>query len=81
MVVTGFALYAAMSDSWFAHLFAWIVPCMGGDAVVRQWHHAVTWVFVLFVMVHVYLASFHDYVEARGEVSSIINGTRFVERR
>jgi Ni/Fe-hydrogenase 1 B-type cytochrome subunit len=79
--VTGFGLYAAMSPSWFPHLFAWVVPFMGGDGVVRQWHHAVTWVFVVFAMIHVYLALFHDRIEARGEVSSIISGTRFVERR
>ena len=38
--VTGFGMYAAMSDAKLPHLFAWIVPLMGGDFAVRQWHHA-----------------------------------------
>src|SRR5512136_2300183 len=29
--VTGFGMYAAMSDSWLPRSFAWIVPLMGGD--------------------------------------------------
>ena len=79
--VTGFGLYAAMSHSWLPQLFAWVVPLMGGDASTRQWHHAATWVFVLFAIVHIYLTLYHDWVEGHGEVSSIISGSRFVERR
>ena len=47
-VVTGFALYAPMSDAWLPQLFAWIVPLMGGDANVRIWHHLLTWFFIIF---------------------------------
>src|ERR1017187_3009984 len=75
--VTGFALYAPMSQAWIPHLFAWIVPLMGGDAIVRMWHHAATWFFILFTLIHVYLATFHDVVEAHGEISSMVSGTRF----
>jgi Ni/Fe-hydrogenase 1 B-type cytochrome subunit len=38
---TGFGMYSAMSHSWLPHRFAWIVPLMGGDFAVRQWHHAI----------------------------------------
>jgi Ni/Fe-hydrogenase 1 B-type cytochrome subunit len=78
-IATGFALYAPMSGSWLPSLFAWIVPLMGGDANVRVWHHAATWAFLLFAAVHVYLVLFHDVVESRGELSSMIGGSRFVE--
>lgn len=78
--VTGFGLYAAMSDAWLPHLFAWIVPLMGGDFAVRQWHHAATWFFVVFAMVHVYLVFYHDYVEGRGVISSMAGGWKFIER-
>jgi Ni/Fe-hydrogenase 1 B-type cytochrome subunit len=80
-IATGFALYAAMSDSAIAHAFAWIVPAMGGDAAVRFWHHLATWFFVVFSLIHIYLAVYHDYVEGHGEISSIVSGTKFVERR
>jgi len=78
--VTGFGLYAAMSKSWFVHLFAWIVPIMGGDFAVRQWHHMFMWFFVLFSLVHIYLVFYHDYVEGRGELSSMAGGWKFIEK-
>ena len=79
--VTGFGLYAAMSDARLPHLCAWIVPLMGGDFAVRQWHHAMMWFFVIFSLVHVYLVFYHDYVEGRGVTSSMIGGWKFIERR
>ncbi len=77
--VTGFGMYAAMSNSKLPHLFAWIVPLMGGDFAVRQWHHLMMWFFVIFAMVHVYLVFYHDYVEGRGVTSSMIGGWKFIE--
>jgi Ni/Fe-hydrogenase 1 B-type cytochrome subunit len=79
--VTGLALYAPMSTWWFPQWFVWVVPILGGDAGVRFWHHAVTWVFILFTLVHLYLAVFHEGVEAKGEISSIISGTRFLDQK
>jgi len=80
-IATGFALYAPTSLSWLPQLFAWVSPLMGGDATVRLWHHAATWVFLLFLGVHVYLVIFHDVVESRGELSSMVGGSRFVEHQ
>ena len=77
--VTGFGMYSAMSDAALPKLFAWIVPLMGGDFAVRQWHHAMLWFFVVFTMVHVYLVFYHDYVEGRGVISSMAGGWKFVE--
>jgi Ni/Fe-hydrogenase 1 B-type cytochrome subunit len=79
--VTGFGMYAAMSKSWFPQLFAWIVPLMGGDFAVRQWHHMMMWFFIIFAIVHVYLVCYHDYVEGRGVASSMVGGWKFVEKR
>jgi Ni/Fe-hydrogenase 1 B-type cytochrome subunit len=78
--VTGFGLYAAMSTAWLPQQFAWIVPLMGGDFAVRQWHHAMMWFFVLFSMVHVYFCFYHDYVEGRGVISSMAGGWKFIEK-
>ena len=78
--VTGFGLYAAMSKATLPRLFTWIVPVMGGDFAVRQWHHAMTWFFVIFSMVHVYLVFYHDYVEGRGVLSSMAGGWKFTDR-
>jgi len=74
---TGFALYSAMSSSGLPRLFRWVVPAMGGDFAVRQWHHTAMWFFVVFTIVHVYLVAYHDYVEGRGTTSSMVGGWKF----
>jgi Ni/Fe-hydrogenase 1 B-type cytochrome subunit len=79
--VTGFGMYAAMSHAWLPRMFAWIVPLMGGDFAVRQWHHVMMWFFVIFTMVHVYLVFYHDYIEGRGVISSMAGGWKFVEKK
>jgi Ni/Fe-hydrogenase 1 B-type cytochrome subunit len=78
-VATGFGLYAAMSKGPLPRLFRWVVPLLGGDAAVRQLHHAMLWFFVLFTIVHVYLVAYHDHVEGRGIVSSMVSGWKFIE--
>jgi Ni/Fe-hydrogenase 1 B-type cytochrome subunit len=75
---TGFALYSSMSTSALPKLFAWVVPLMGGDFAVRQWHHAFMWFFVAFTIVHIYLVFHHDYEEGRGTTSSMVGGWKFV---
>ncbi|MBL7994737.1 Ni/Fe-hydrogenase, b-type cytochrome subunit [bacterium] len=79
--ITGFGMYAAMSDAILPNLFAWIVPLMGGDFAVRQWHHLTMWFFIIFSMVHVYLVFYHDYVEGRGVLSSMGGGWKFIEKK
>jgi Ni/Fe-hydrogenase 1 B-type cytochrome subunit len=76
-VVTGFALYSSMSNSWLPRMFIWIVPLLGGEFAVRFWHHLFLWFFVCFIVVHIYLSFYHDYIEGRGTVSSIIGGWKF----
>jgi Ni/Fe-hydrogenase 1 B-type cytochrome subunit len=78
--LTGFGMYAAMSHAWLPRMFAWIVPVMGGDFAVRQWHHVMMWFFVVFAMVHTYLVFYHDYIEARGVTSSMVGGWKFIEK-
>ncbi len=77
--ITGFGLYASMSDWWLPNLFAWVPGLFGGDFILRQIHHATMWFFILFSIIHVYLVFYHDYVEGRGETSSIIGGWKFIE--
>jgi len=78
-VVTGFGMYAAMSQSWFPQLFAWIVPLMGGDFAVRQWHHMMMWFFLIVALIHMHLVFYHDYVEGRGTTSSMVGGWKFID--
>ncbi len=76
-VISGFALYSGMSDAYIPRIFRWIVPLMGGDANVREWHHLFMWAFVVFTVIHVYLIFYHDYIEGRGDTSSMFGGWKF----
>jgi Ni/Fe-hydrogenase 1 B-type cytochrome subunit len=77
-VISGFAMYASMSKSWFPQLFVWAVPLFGGDFALRQWHYMAMWFFIVFTIVHVYLVFYHDYVEGHGVMSSMVGGWKFV---
>lgn len=78
MVFTGFGLYAGMSSWWLPRLFIWVPDMLGGDILTRQIHHISMWAFIFFAMVHVYLVFYHDWLEGRGEVSSMFGGYKFV---
>jgi Ni/Fe-hydrogenase 1 B-type cytochrome subunit len=79
-IFTGFALYSVLNPGWFPRLFAWVIPLLGGLQAVRQWHHLFTWIFVIFTMMHIYLSWYHDYLEGRGTISSMIGGWKFIEK-
>ena len=77
-IFTGFALYADMSSWWLPKMFSWVIPFLGGDFTVRNIHHITMWAFIFFSMIHVYLVFYHDWLEGRGEVSSMFGGYKFV---
>ncbi len=78
MIFTGFGLYASMSAAWFPQLFTWVVPLLGGDFTARMVHHAVMWPIILIAIIHIYLVFYHEWLEGRGEVSSMFSGYKFV---
>ncbi len=78
-VITGFAMYGQSRPGglWYT-VFGWVVPLLGGIQVVHFVHHVLTWVFLIFVPIHIYLALRADLLERTGTISSIISGGRFV---
>jgi len=50
---------------------------LGGLAVVRYVHHIFTWFFILFIVVHIYMAFWYDAILKKGTVSSMISGNIF----
>ena len=78
-ILTGFALYGqyAPGGAWYT-LVGWIVPLLGGVQIVRFIHHVVTWVLLIFIPVHLYLALRAEVLEHTGTISSIVSGGRFV---
>jgi Ni/Fe-hydrogenase 1 B-type cytochrome subunit len=82
MVITGFTMYGQSNPGGlFYRAFNWVGIVMGGVPVVRFIHHVLTWVFLIFIPIHIYLALRADTLERTGTVSSIITGGRFVEAR
>ncbi len=79
-VATGFGLYADNATWWLPGLFAWVPPLLGGDAGVRLLHHIIMWLIIVFAVIHVYLVLYHDWLEGRGEVSSMFGGYKFVRK-
>lgn len=76
MVLTGFYLYAEpQPESFLGQMFAW-VPVLFGDTSysIRSWHHVVAWFFIIFIVVHVYMAIRDDYMHRNGTLSSIFTG-------
>jgi Ni/Fe-hydrogenase 1 B-type cytochrome subunit len=78
-VVTGFALYGQSDpNGFFYHTFNWVGMAMGGMPIVRFVHHVLTWLFLTFIPIHIYLAIRADTMERTGVISSIVSGGRFV---
>lgn len=80
MVATGFALYGLGDpDGFFGSLFGWVHVVLGGSPHTRLVHHALTWVFLVFVPIHVYLSLRADLLQDPGLVSAMISGGRWFE--
>ena len=79
-IFTGFGLYAPTSGWWFPKLFEWVPYVFGDEITTRLIHHISTWLFVIFTLIHVYLVFYHDWLEGRGETSSMISGYKFVRK-
>ncbi|MCB0667103.1 MAG: Ni/Fe-hydrogenase, b-type cytochrome subunit [Saprospiraceae bacterium] len=79
MIFTGFGLYASHGTWFFPKLFAWVPAIFGGDYLMREIHHVTMWLFIVFIIVHIYLVFFHDHFEGRGESSAMISGYKFIE--
>ncbi|MCF6092734.1 Ni/Fe-hydrogenase, b-type cytochrome subunit [Microaerobacter geothermalis] len=76
MMLTGYYLLAEPRlDSFMGILFGWIPALFGGDSFsVRSWHHIVAWGFMVFMVVHVYMAFREDWLSKNGTMSSIFTG-------
>lgn len=79
MVVTGFAMYGQSDPNGFFYaVFGWVGALFGGMPVVRFVHHTLTWAFLIFIPIHVYLTIRADQLERTGSISSIVSGGRFI---
>jgi len=81
IILTGVILMGAGYHAGLTSLIYKIVKpfecMMGGLAMVRWFHHILTWLFILFIVVHVYMASWYDVIFGQGTISSMVSGIVF----
>jgi len=78
MIGTGFALYSENLGlgSWADRWFGWIVPVMGGSQNLKMWHDLGMWLFVVFAIIHIYMAFRAEYMGRQSSLRTIVNGWR-----
>lgn len=76
VLLTGFFMYfEPQQESFWGKLFVWVPFIFGGDSYsIRSWHHLAAWGFMVFMVIHVYMAFRDDYLDQNGVVSSMITG-------
>lgn len=78
-VLTGFYMYGLASPGgFFFTWFGWVGTGLGGAQVARFLHHILTWAWLIFLPLHVYLTVRADIVHHEARVGSIISGGRYV---
>lgn len=79
MIVSGFALYSEGLGlgSWADVLFGWAIPLFGGSQSLRMLHIVGMWLFIVFSIIHIYMAVRADLMSKQSSVSTIISGWRF----
>lgn len=75
---TGFMMMFVTTNNLAEPLTTWGLEHLNGFFVVRQIHHFLMWAFVIFMVIHVYLVFYHDYIERNGIASSMIGGWKFI---
>ena len=81
--LTGVVLYYNVYDDGLGGIlkacFTWFELLCSGLANVRDLHHILTWVFVIFIPVHIYLAVWNSVKYPNGGVDSIVSGMRYTD--
>ncbi|MEG6585854.1 Ni/Fe-hydrogenase, b-type cytochrome subunit [Dendrosporobacter sp. 1207_IL3150] len=79
-IVTGFAMYVMINpNSFAAKVFGPFNHLFINEYNVHIIHHYAAWGIMLFVIVHIYMASRADFMEKGGEVSGMISGVKFYD--
>ena len=83
IIITGLILMGAGYHAGLTSVAAFVLKpienLLGGLAMVRYIHHIFTWLFILFIVVHIYMAFWYDAVLKQGTISSMIGGRVYKE--
>lgn len=77
-IVTGFAMYGQVNpNGLIGRLFGFINHMFVDEYIVHLIHHYVAWMIMLFVIIHIYMATRADMTEKGGEISSMFSGIKY----
>ncbi|MDJ0939548.1 MAG: Ni/Fe-hydrogenase, b-type cytochrome subunit [Woeseiaceae bacterium] len=78
MVCTGFALYSqgTGAGSWADIMFGWVFVIEPSSQAVRMWHFLGMWMWVFFIITHIYVVVRTDFASRQNGVSGMIDGYR-----
>jgi len=80
-VFTGFAMYAQVNpNSLLAKTLTPISSLLVDEYIVHMAHHYVAWMIILFVIIHMYMATRADMTEKYGEISAMFSGVKFYDK-
>lgn len=75
--ITGLALYAeANPNGFWSFLLGWTFR-LASNQTMRFIHHFLLWIFVIFFLVHLYMAILGDVEEQDGLMTSIVSGFKW----
>ncbi len=78
---TGFAMYGQINpNSGLAKIFGFANHLFVDEYIVHMIHHYVAWMIILFVIIHVYMATRADMSEKYGEISAMFSGVKFYDK-
>ena len=83
MIVSGFAMhgealgYGSWADSWFG----WLIPLLGGSQSTRMLHLLGMWLFIVFSIIHIYMAWRQEFMGPQSSIKTIVNGWRTPRNR
>jgi Ni/Fe-hydrogenase 1 B-type cytochrome subunit len=77
--ITGLALYSDPFTSGFWHVTFGQMDQFLPDQTIRLIHHGLMYLFVVFFVVHLYMAVLADIEERNAGITSIISGVKFEE--
>jgi len=78
-ICTGFYMFGLSNPGgFFFTTFGWVGTVFGGEQIARFFHHTLTWFWVIFLPVHLYLTVRADVVHQESRISSMVGGGRYV---
>ncbi len=79
-ILTGFALYSESHTGFLWYILGgWIFSIMS-DGTIRLIHHSTMWIFMAFIIVHLYISWMNDNIKGEGLISSIFTGYKIIEK-